>query len=394
MRDADIGCSLGASDALTTARLQGDPAAAALLLQLQEYIHSQGFNLLLVIQLLTIIGLVALAIWVRENIANIRNKDMDAEHPTTCFELLRQGRVVIAGLESEVARLQVQVRDLNDNLKLEQQDGGHRTTRREELLRRQKPAKAAPQALCTSSAAHSREDGRALSQDALEAFAVLASSNSSNAHHPVAHAAHGQDGGSSPAPITATIDCLHLAAEAEAHDSDLAAAGSQFRATARSSVEGGTSTEHALKKSKSFENMVAIFGTPPLTMISPLAAPYVDQARVTQSRTTSLGHTDPNGAAPARAGATRTFEQVMSSRLMMTPDAPPTPLSTAQTETRVRAPPGSASGPPRDHGALHRVFDATCDTCDTRQALHTGTRRRSSRPEVLCAGSLEALSEA
>ena len=127
MRDADIGCSLGASDALTTARLQGDPAAAALLLQLQEYIHSLGFNLLLVIQLLTIIGLVALAIWVRENIANICNKDMDAEHSTTCFELLRQGRVVIAGLESEVARLQVQVRDLNDNLKLKQQDGGHDT---------------------------------------------------------------------------------------------------------------------------------------------------------------------------------------------------------------------------------------------------------------------------
>jgi len=224
MRDADIGCSLGASDALTTARLQGDPAAAALLLQLQEYIHSQGFNLLLVIQLLTIIGLVALAIWVRENIANICNKDMDAEHPTTCFELLRQGRVVIAGLESEVARLQVQVRDLNDNLKLKQQDGGH--------------------------------DTQSLQRD---------------------------------------FDCLRLAAEAEAHDSDLAAAGSQFRATGRSSVEGGTSTEHALKKSKSFENMVAIFGTPPL--FSPLAAPsrtsYVDQARVPQSRTTSLGRTTP-----------------------------------------------------------------------------------------------------
>jgi len=339
-------CPLGASGALETARLQADRAAAAL----QEY-HAQGVNLVLVNlvlvnQLLTIIGLVALAIWVRENIINIRNKDLDAEHATACTqELLRQGRVVTAGLMSEVSRLQ----ELNDNLKVKLQDardGGHRMTRREELLRRQKPAKAAPQALRTSSAAHSREDGRALSQDALEAFAVLASSNSSNAHHPVAHAAHGQDGGSSPAPITATIDCLHLAAEAEAHDSDLAAAGSQFRATARSSVEGGTSTEHALKKSKSFENMVVIFGTPPLTMISPLAAPYVDQARVPQSRTTSLGHTDPNGAAPARAGATRTFEQVMSSRLMMTPDAPPTPLSTAQTETRVRAPPGSASGPP------------------------------------------------
>ena len=137
------------------------------------------------------------------------------------------------------------------------------------------------------------------------------------------------------------------------------------------------------------------FGTPPL--FSPLAAPsrtsYVDQARVPQSRTTSLGRTDANGAAPARAGATMTFEQVMARRMMTTPDAPPTPLCTAQTETRVRAPPGSASGPPRDHGALHRVFDATCDTCDTRQALHTGTRRRS-RPKVLCAGSLEALSEA
>ena len=89
MLDADIGCSLGASDALTTARLQGDPAAAALLLQLQEYIHSQGFNLLLVIQLLTIIGLVALAIWVRENITNIHNKDLDAEHDSqTCSKSL------------------------------------------------------------------------------------------------------------------------------------------------------------------------------------------------------------------------------------------------------------------------------------------------------------------
>ena len=131
MRDADIGCSLGASDALTTARLQGDPAAAALLLQLKEYIHSLGFNLLLVIQLLTIIGLVALAILVRENIINIRNKDLDAEHATSCTqELLRQGRVVTAGLMSEVSRLQ----ELNDNLKVKLQDardGGHRMTRRE-----------------------------------------------------------------------------------------------------------------------------------------------------------------------------------------------------------------------------------------------------------------------
>ena len=89
MLDADIGCSLGASDALTTARLQGDPAAASLLLQLQEYIHSQGFNLLLVIQLLTIIGLVALAIWVRVTIASIRSIiNKDPEHYTTCLEEL------------------------------------------------------------------------------------------------------------------------------------------------------------------------------------------------------------------------------------------------------------------------------------------------------------------
>ena len=243
---------LGASEALETPRLQPDRAAAAL----QEYIHAQGnlaLHLVLVSQLLIIIGFVALAIWVRRNVANIRKKDLDAEHATTCTqELLRQGCVVIAGLVSEVSRLQ----DLNDNLKVKLQDSDHRMTRSEGLLRRQKPAKASPQSPRASSAARRpapaprrgmpREDGRALSQDALEAFAVLASSNSSNAHHPVAHAAHGQDGGSSPAPITATIDCLHLAAEAEAHDSDLAAAGSQFRATGRSSVEGGTSTEHAL----------------------------------------------------------------------------------------------------------------------------------------------------
>ena len=316
MRDADIGCSLGASDALTTARLQGDPAAAALLLQLQEYIHSLGFNLLLVIQLLTIIGLVALAIWVRENIANIRNKDMDAEHPTTCFELLRQGRVVIAGLESEVARLQVQVRDLNDNLKLKQQDGGHRTTRREELLRRQKPAKAEPQAPHTSSAAAPaprRGDTQSLQRD---------------------------------------FDCLHLAAEVGAHEGNLPAAVALFQATARSSsasnntVEAGTSTEHAFEKSKSsesFENMVATFGTPPHLppMAAPSSTPYVDQARAPQSRTTrtsqrteangaapagaSLGRTDASGAAPA--GATQTFREMMVKRMMSTPDAPPTPMN-------------------------------------------------------------------
>jgi len=55
-----------------------------------------------------------------------------------------------------------------------------------------------------------REDGRVLRQaleDALAAGSVvLTSSNSSDAHHPVAHAAHGQDGGSSPAPSTARID--------------------------------------------------------------------------------------------------------------------------------------------------------------------------------------------
>jgi len=239
---------------------------------------------------------------------------MDAEHPTTCFELLRQGRVVIAGLESEVARLQVQVRDLNDNLKLKQQDGGHRTTRREELLRRQKPAKAEPQAPHTSSAAAPaprRGDTQSLQRD---------------------------------------FDCLHLAAEAEAHEGNLPAAGALFQATAMSSrasnktVEAGTSTEHAFQKSKSSteSNMVAIFGTPP--HFSPLAAQsrtsYVDQARAPQSRTTSqrtdangaapagasrsLGRTDASGAAPA--GATQTFREMMVKRMMTTPDAPPTPM--------------------------------------------------------------------
>ena len=263
---------LGASEALETPRLQPDRAAAAL----QEYIHAQGnlaLHLVLVSQLLIIIGFVALAIWVRRNVANIRKKDLDAEHATTCTqELLRQGCVVIAGLVSEVSRLQ----DLNDNLKVKLQDSDHRMTRSEGLLRRQKPAKASPQSPRASSAARRpapaprrgmpREDGRALRQALQDALAagsvVLVSSNSSNAHHPVAHTAHGQDG------------------------------------------------EHARKKSKSrriastesFENMVAIFGTPPQT--SPRAAPsrtsYVDQACAPQSRTISLGRTDANGALQAR----------------------------------------------------------------------------------------------
>ena len=317
-------CPLGASGALETARLQADRAAAAL----QEY-HAQGVNLVLVNlvlvnQLLTIIGLVALAIWVRENIANIRNKDMDAEHPTMCFELLRQGRVVIAGLESEVARLQVQVRDLNNNLKLKQQDGGHRTTRREELLRRQKTAKAEPQAPHTSSAAAPaprRGDTQSLQRD---------------------------------------CDCLHLAAEVGAHEGNLPAAVALFQATARSSsasnntVEAGTSTEHAFEKSKSsesFENMVATFGTPPHVppMAAPSSTPYVDQARAPQSRTTSqrtdangaalagasLGRTDASGAAPA--GATQTFREMMVKRMMSTPDAPPTPMDFRAFKSFARA---------------------------------------------------------
>ena len=212
------------------------------------------------------------------------------------------------------------VRDLNNNLKLKQQDGGHRTTRREELLRRQKTAKAEPQAPHTSSAA---------------------------APAPRRAAAPRRGDTQSLQP---DFDCLHLAAEAGTHESDLPAAGALFQATARSSrasnktVEAGTSTEHAFEKSKSstesFENMVATFGTPP--HFSPLAAlsrtSYVDQARASQSRTTSqrtdangaalagasLGRTDASGAAPA--GATQTFREMMVERMMTTPDAPPTPM--------------------------------------------------------------------
>ena len=171
-------------------------------------------------------------------------------------------------------------------------------TRREELLRRQKPAKPGTQALRTSSAAAApaaaapdprRCDTQSLQRD---------------------------------------FDCLHLAAEAESHKSDLLAAGAPFRATARSS-------------NKTVE------------------ASYVDQARVPQSRTiplgctgasgafpASLGRTDANGA-PARAGATLTFHQVMTSlmekRMMTTSDAPPTPPTRRPSPSPARRPSPSPS---------------------------------------------------
>ena len=113
--------------------LQGCPAVATLL-QLQE------FNFLLANQLLIIIGLVALAIWVRLNFVRASIRTKDPEHYTTCMkELLRQERVITKGLQCKEAHLQ----DINDNLKGKLQDVGVRMTRMEELLRREKPKKAA-----------------------------------------------------------------------------------------------------------------------------------------------------------------------------------------------------------------------------------------------------------
>jgi len=113
-----MGCS--ASDSLrlengaNASNLQGCPAAATLL-QLQE------FNLLLPNQLLIIIGLVALAIWVRLNIASI------SEHYTTCLEeLLREERMVTKGLEAHL-------QDLNDDFRAQLQDAEDRMTRMDRL---------------------------------------------------------------------------------------------------------------------------------------------------------------------------------------------------------------------------------------------------------------------
>jgi hypothetical protein len=89
-----------------------------------------------------------------------------------------------------------------------------------------------------------REDGRALRQALEDALAagcvVLTSSNSSDAHHPVVHAAHGQDGGSSPAPSTARIDLSthHENGRARCIDSP-AECGDRYLVNARMSAKAG-----------------------------------------------------------------------------------------------------------------------------------------------------------
>ena len=115
-----MGCS--ASDSLengaNASKFQGCPAAATLL-QLQE------FNTLLANQLLIIIGLVALAIWVRVTIASNRSIiNKDPEHYTTCLE----ERMVTKGL---IAHLQ----DVNDDFRARLQDAEDRMTRMEEVQR-------------------------------------------------------------------------------------------------------------------------------------------------------------------------------------------------------------------------------------------------------------------
>jgi len=115
-----MGCS--ASDSLengaNASKFQGCPAAATLL-PLQE------FNTLLANQLLIIIGLVALAIWVRVTIASNRSIiNKDPEHYTTCLE----ERMVTKGL---IAHLQ----DLNDDFRARLQDAEDRMTRMEEVQR-------------------------------------------------------------------------------------------------------------------------------------------------------------------------------------------------------------------------------------------------------------------
>ena len=96
-----------------------------------------------------------------------------------------------------------------------------------------------------------REDGRVLRQaleDALAAgFVVLTSSNSSDAHHPVVHAAHGQDGGSSPAPSTARMDLSthHESGHARCIDSP-AECGDRYLFNARMYVKEGEQRAWAL----------------------------------------------------------------------------------------------------------------------------------------------------
>jgi hypothetical protein len=124
---ASMGCS--ASDSLengaNASKFQGCPAAATLL-PLQE------FNTLLANQLLIIIGLVALAIWVRVTIASTVTRSIinkGPEHYTTCLEeLLREERMVTKGL---IAHLQ----DLNDDFRARLQDAEDRMTRMEEVQR-------------------------------------------------------------------------------------------------------------------------------------------------------------------------------------------------------------------------------------------------------------------